>query len=98
MGASPPFFITYVREVIYFMDIERNDDTLMTLTADIVASHVSNNSVAVGDIPQLIANVHGALANLTGHRLRLKFGPSLRYPSACRSSPTTSSASKTAND
>ncbi|MCA1653325.1 MAG: MucR family transcriptional regulator [Sphingomicrobium sp.] len=48
------------------MDIENNDDTLITLTADIVAAHVSNNSVAVNDLPQLIANVHGALAGLGG--------------------------------
>ena len=43
-----------------------NDDTLITLTADIVAAHVSNNSVAVNDLPQLISNVHGALAGLSG--------------------------------
>jgi len=48
------------------MDIEGDDDTLLTLTADIVAAHVSNNSVAVSDLPQLISNVHGALATLTG--------------------------------
>ena len=29
-----------------------------------MAAHVSNNSVAVNDLPTLIANVHGALANL----------------------------------
>ncbi len=40
------------------------DDTLITLTADIVAAHVSNNSVSVSDLPQLIANVHGALSAL----------------------------------
>ena len=40
------------------------NETLITLTADIVAAHVSNNSVAVADLPQLIANVHGALTNL----------------------------------
>ncbi|RYD48243.1 MAG: transcriptional regulator, partial [Sphingomonadales bacterium] len=39
-------------------------ETLVTLTADIVAAHVSNNSVAVSDLPVLIANVHGALAGL----------------------------------
>jgi predicted transcriptional regulator len=39
-------------------------ETLITLTADIVAAHVSNNSVAVNDLPTLISNVHGALANL----------------------------------
>src|SRR3954471_6124579 len=36
-------------------------ETLITLTADIVSAHVSNNSVAVNDLPQLIANVHNAL-------------------------------------
>ena len=45
---------------------EEQDDTLITLTADIVAAHVSNNSVAVNDLPVLIANVHSALAGLDG--------------------------------
>ena len=40
------------------------NEMLVTLTADIVAAHVSNNSVAVSDLPLLIANVHGALAGL----------------------------------
>ena len=40
------------------------NETLITLTADIVSAHVSNNSVAVNDLPQLIQNVHGALAGL----------------------------------
>ncbi|WP_342250216.1 MucR family transcriptional regulator [Sphingomonas sp. OTU376] len=40
------------------------DETLVTLTADIVAAHVSNNSVSVSDLPTLISNVHGALAGL----------------------------------
>lgn len=39
-------------------------ETLVTLTADIVAAHVSNNSVAVSDLPLLIQNVHGALVGL----------------------------------
>ncbi len=46
------------------MNDQGNDDTLITLTADIVAAHVSNNSVSVNDLPQLIANVHGALSTL----------------------------------
>lgn len=41
-------------------------ETLITLTADIVSAHVSNNSVALTDLPQLIANVHGALTGLGG--------------------------------
>ncbi|WP_336970819.1 MucR family transcriptional regulator [Sphingobium aromaticiconvertens] len=40
------------------------DETLITLTADIVAAHVSNNSVAVNDLGTLIANVHAALSGL----------------------------------
>ena len=48
------------------MDMDSKDDTLLTLTADIVAAHVSNNSVAVNDLPQLIANVHSALTGLGG--------------------------------
>ena len=45
---------------------EQDYDTLLTLTADIVAAHVSNNSVAVNDLPNLINNVHGALSSLSG--------------------------------
>jgi predicted transcriptional regulator len=41
-------------------------ETMITLTADIVAAHVSNNSVAVNDLPTLISNVHGALSALVG--------------------------------
>jgi len=41
-------------------------ETIITLTADIVAAHVSNNSVAVSDLPTLIANVHNALSGLGG--------------------------------
>ena len=45
-------------------DANEINETLITLTADIVAAHVSNNSVAVNDLPTLISNVHGALAGL----------------------------------
>jgi predicted transcriptional regulator len=50
------------------MSQESNDaaELLITLTADIVAAHVSNNSVAVADVPTLIGNVHSALAGLSG--------------------------------
>ena len=41
-------------------------DSLLTLTADIVAAHVSNNSVAVNDLPNLIQNVHQALSGISG--------------------------------
>lgn len=39
-------------------------ETLITLTSDIVAAHVSNNDVAVDDVPNLITNVFGALSGL----------------------------------
>ena len=44
---------------------EGAEDTLLTLTADIVAAHVSNNSVAVNDLPNLIQNVHSALLGIS---------------------------------
>ena len=47
---------------------EDAEDTLLTLTADIVAAHVSNNSVAVNDLPNLIQNVHAALTDISGSR------------------------------
>lgn len=40
------------------------NETLITLTSDIVAAHVSNNDVAVADLPTLITNVYSALAGL----------------------------------
>lgn len=39
-------------------------EMLITLTSDIVAAHVSNNSVNVDELPTLISNVFGALAGL----------------------------------
>ena len=47
-------------------DLQNSEDTLLTLTADIVAAHVSNNSVAVNDLPNLIQNVHAALTGISG--------------------------------
>ena len=43
---------------------EDESETLLNLTADIVAAHVSNNSVSVADLPALIARVHEALNGL----------------------------------
>ena len=37
---------------------------LLALTSDIVAAHVSNNSVASTDLPALIESVFGTLSNL----------------------------------
>jgi predicted transcriptional regulator len=37
---------------------------LLALTTEIVAAHVSNNTVSVGDLPQLINQVYSSLANI----------------------------------
>jgi predicted transcriptional regulator len=39
-------------------------ETLITLTSDIVAALVSNNSVSADELPSLITNVFGALSGL----------------------------------
>ena len=61
-------------------DNETADDTLITLTADIVAAHVSNNSVAVNDLPVLIQNVHTALAGISGSRNAPEAKPEPKVP------------------
>ena len=63
------------------MDInEGADDTLLTLTADIVAAHVSNNSVAVTDLPNLIQNVHAALNLISSNRSSQEPKPEPKVP------------------
>lgn len=47
-------------------DTDGAKENLLTLTADIVAAHVSNNVVAVNDLPNLIQNVHRALSAVSG--------------------------------
>src|SRR5258708_10172595 len=44
-------------------DTELSKD-LLTLTTEIVAAHVSNNTVALGDLPQLINQIYNSLANI----------------------------------
>ena len=44
----------------------RNGDTLIELTADVVAAYVSNNPVPAGELPNLIADVHAALGRVGG--------------------------------
>ena len=43
-----------------------NGRDIIAWTADIVASHVQNNSVAISDLPLLIKTVHDALTGLSG--------------------------------
>ena len=44
----------------------RNSEVLIELTADVVAAYVSNNPVPVGELPNLIADVHAALGRVGG--------------------------------
>jgi predicted transcriptional regulator len=48
------------------MDSSEHHDDLLALTTEIVAAHVSNNTVAVGDLGQLINQVYHSLANIGG--------------------------------
>lgn len=45
-------------------DHNEASELLISLTSDIVAAHVSNNDVAVADVPELIRTVHEALSGL----------------------------------
>lgn len=44
----------------------RTHEMLIELTADIVSAYVSNNPVPVGELPNLIADVHAALGRIGG--------------------------------
>jgi predicted transcriptional regulator len=46
------------------MTDKSNNKDLLTLTTDIVSAHVSNNSVAVADLPQLINQVYQSLSGI----------------------------------
>ncbi|HEV7433694.1 MAG TPA: MucR family transcriptional regulator [Pseudorhizobium sp.] len=43
--------------------VEKGQDLLVELTADIVSAYVSNHVVPVGDLATLISDVHSALSN-----------------------------------
>jgi len=43
---------------------DQDNETLLTLTADIVSAHVANNTVSATDLPVLISSVHRALSGL----------------------------------
>lgn len=46
------------------MNNESNAKDLLALTTEIVAAHVSNNTVAVADLPALINQVYQSLSNI----------------------------------
>ena len=48
------------------MSDQPNNTELLELTTEIVSAHVSNNSLPVGDLPQLIQDVYRTLLNVGG--------------------------------
>jgi len=46
------------------MENTEQSGDLLALTTEIVAAHVSNNTVSLGDLPQLINQVYNSLANI----------------------------------
>ena len=60
---------------------EETANDLLALTADIVAAHVAHNRVTVGELPELISKVHGALATL---------GQDIAAPTAAEQKPAVS--------
>ncbi len=46
------------------MSDNANTKDLLALTTEIVAAHVSNNTIAAGDLPQLISQVYQSLAGV----------------------------------
>jgi predicted transcriptional regulator len=49
--------------IVEMNNLDQSSD-LLALTTEIVAAHVSNNTVPVGDLPQLINQVYNSLANI----------------------------------
>lgn len=45
--------------------LPKPNDQLVELTADIVSAYVSNNPVPVGELPNLIAQVHSSISGLS---------------------------------
>jgi predicted transcriptional regulator len=50
------------------MSENSNANDLLALTTEIVAAHVSNNTVSVSDLPQLINQVYQSLSTIGGHQ------------------------------
>lgn len=48
------------------MSDQQNNTELLELTTEIVSAHVSNNSLPVADLPQLIQDVYRTLSNVGG--------------------------------
>jgi predicted transcriptional regulator len=67
--------------------IERSGDKLIELSASVVSAYVSHNALSAGDLPKLIAQVHGALTAL-GSVAEPEAAPELRPAVAPKKSIT----------
>lgn len=56
-------------------DAKGAHNEVLSLTVDIVASHVSNNSVPVSELPTLIAEVYSTLSGLGGQAAEVEERP-----------------------
>jgi predicted transcriptional regulator len=50
------------------VEIEGRDSAIGSCVTEVVAAYVSNNHVALGDLPALIASVHASLAGMANGR------------------------------
>ncbi|MEO3427751.1 MucR family transcriptional regulator [Pelagibius sp. CAU 1746] len=62
------------------MSDQAKQSELLSLTTNIVAAHVSNNSVAVADLPMIIRDVYETLSNVGTTREREPERPSPAVP------------------
>lgn len=59
------------------MSSDKTNDNLLSLTAQIVAAHLARNTVAIGDVADLIQRVYGTLQGLGGESVAV---PTQRTP------------------
>ena len=62
------------------MPVEPKPTELLSLTSNIVAAHVSNNSVPVADLPTLIRDVYNTLSNVGGPAPKAEERPTPAVP------------------
>src|SRR5690348_12356175 len=67
-GIAPEPRLNYIANHVNsrnrMMESTEQPQDLLTLTTEIVAAHVSNNTVAVNDLPQLINQIYNSLATI----------------------------------
>ncbi len=62
------------------MSEEAQSDELLELTAQVVAAHVSNNSIPVNDLPQLIREIYQTMASVGSADGRMAERPNPAVP------------------